>query len=197
MSPFLIRRQQTEDGASPHDPSSPPTPHSYWFPLSLIVLACAGYIYWRRRRRYDGDFSLKSLAKLPSPSGVRLSMEDDGPASHSFVTNNASTDSLPTHALEDIPVIDNPPQDPSPVHPAHQVSSSPPLGSVFPQARLTKSSGGGGGGRGRRSARNRGPIELDDSDSSLSGEGARHATFGIGDEEEEEEEVAREHPLAL
>ncbi|OXC65544.1 hypothetical protein AYX13_05389 [Cryptococcus neoformans] len=34
-------------------------------------------------------------------TGIRLS--EDGPPTHSFITNNVSTDSLPSHALSDLP----------------------------------------------------------------------------------------------
>ncbi|KIR33517.1 hypothetical protein I352_04286 [Cryptococcus deuterogattii MMRL2647] len=47
-------------------------------------------------------------------TGIRLS--EDGPPTHSFITNNVSTDSLPIHALSDLPELS---------HCVEQLSASP------------------------------------------------------------------------
>ena len=44
----IRRRDEDPDMQIPADPTAP---SSYWFPLLLIILACAGYIVWRRRER--------------------------------------------------------------------------------------------------------------------------------------------------
>lgn len=43
----LYRRDDSD--ASPTEPVSP---SSYWFPLFVIILACGGFLVWRRR---NGD----------------------------------------------------------------------------------------------------------------------------------------------
>ena len=136
------------------------------------------------------------------------------PAATSFIMNNGSNESLPSHALSDLPVL---PQsrgsDPLsgesslPVHPALQSHSTSPIPSytpplAFPSTRFSR--GGPKEGSllngqsgltgsksvasslkgGRRSHRNRGPVERADEDSSNSE--AEQNKFGIGSDEEED-----------
>ncbi|ORY31966.1 hypothetical protein BCR39DRAFT_524837 [Naematelia encephala] len=178
------------------DAGRPPSVGSYLFPLLFVILACSGFLYWRRRQRgATKGFGLQNLART-GPARVRLSMDDDGPASHSFISNNASTDSLPAHALQDLPLL---PQSQSQIqddHPARQSNPSSPIPGYTPPTRL---SGHGGllSGTGRRSARARGPVEgtdAEDEDSASDdsgGDAGAETVFGIGDEEEAE--VASQH----
>ncbi|ORX34570.1 hypothetical protein BD324DRAFT_653342 [Kockovaella imperatae] len=132
------------------DTSRPPPPGSYAFPLVLVIIICAGFLAYRRRQRAE---TFARDTSYTTRSALRLSTEE-GPSAHSFLVNNASTDSLPSHALADLPTLP-------------QVHDGLPPGSRGPEARLhsrspdqvsaQKSST-------RRSIRVRPPIE-DDSDS--------------------------------
>lgn len=101
----------------------------------------------------------------------------DQPPTHEFLSNNASTDSLP--AGVELPTV-------VPQHPAHQSQSTSPIPSFTPSSGLP---------RGRRSNRIRDPVEGgdddEDGDSEVESEG--HGAgggetragdmFGIGDDE--------------
>ncbi|KAL7418982.1 OTU protein [Cryptotrichosporon argae] len=190
MAPSLVVRDDDE---------APARVGSYVVPLLLIVLACAGYVYWRRAQRGNTAFSLDRLPSLGqlqnlANPGVRLSMEGNGPPAEVFISNNASTDSLPLHAAPDIPVLPQPDRfvdTPSPArsrspaqHPARSDSLTPlvegadPLGAgvVGDTGTVSKKETRGFGlGRGRRSQRARGPVEDSESED----------VFGIGDDDDE------------
>ncbi|ODO03393.1 hypothetical protein L198_02240 [Cryptococcus wingfieldii CBS 7118] len=94
----LIRLRDSDSDAEAARPSSI---SSYFFPLLLIILACAGYMYWRRSTRPSAPgIPLNISGERP---GIRLS--EDGPPTHTFITNNLSSDSLPSHALSDLPEL--------------------------------------------------------------------------------------------
>ncbi|KAK8854524.1 hypothetical protein IAR55_003263 [Kwoniella newhampshirensis] len=178
--------------------TTPPSPFSYFFPLLLVVSACGGFIFWRRaRRRADGGIPINLSSN--TATGIRLS--EDGPPTLSFISNNASTDSLPTHALDDLPIL---------LHHQHPARTSPSIrtasaneradgSSDFPVSRLptsttssapTSTAGRGILGRARRSTKRRqnGPVEGGEGESSESeGEGGKgDELFQIGDGEEDE-----------
>lgn len=113
------------------------------------------------------------------------------PASHSFISNNASTDSLPTHALQDLPVLARSPppalsaplRDPTQPSASSQQAASYDPSSSFPNTRFDTAGT-------RRSHIHRDPVERDDrSDDSDGSEGDTAAgdIFGIGNEDGEED----------
>nr|XP_019045013.1 hypothetical protein I302_06929 [Kwoniella bestiolae CBS 10118]OCF23943.1 hypothetical protein I302_06929 [Kwoniella bestiolae CBS 10118] len=129
-------------------------------------MACGGYIYWRRRGHSEQQTSLPLHFPSRAPTGIRLS--EDGPPATTFTHDNASTDSLPTHALQEIPEL----QQPTPL----PYSDNHPL----PLSHLpSKASSILGIGKHRRSAKGKrkGPIE----DEEISEEEGT-SKFGIGDE---------------
>ncbi|KAL1409621.1 OTU protein [Vanrija albida] len=87
----LLPRHPTEN-------DDPPSPAEYLVLLILLVVAGVGYITWRRVKGVE-SFPLEPLA-----GPLRLSTDDDGPTSESFI-HNASTDSLPALADRDIPFL--------------------------------------------------------------------------------------------
>ncbi|WVQ71583.1 hypothetical protein IAR50_001123 [Cryptococcus sp. DSM 104548] len=100
MPSIYLRDSDSEVGST-----QPSSISSYLFPLLLIVLACAAYIYWRRSTRPSSPgIPLNISGERP---GIRLS--EDGPPTHTFITNNLSSDSLPSHALSDLPELPEPP----------------------------------------------------------------------------------------
>ncbi|WWD19345.1 hypothetical protein CI109_103804 [Kwoniella shandongensis] len=170
--------------------STPPSPFSYFFPLFVVVLACGGYLFWRRaKRRVERGIPLNFASS--SATGIRLS--EDGPPTHSFISNNASTDSLPSHALDDLPIL------PQHQHPALSQSSS--AYTDLPISRLPTNSApplaptGGILGRARRSMKTRGQVgpieggdEDEDGESSESEGGEDLFQIGDGDADGEEDE---------
>ncbi|WVQ80011.1 hypothetical protein IAT38_002112 [Cryptococcus sp. DSM 104549] len=189
LLPFAPRSEDSTDD------STPPSPHSYFFPLLLVVIACGGYIYWRRLHVRSSRPGVPLSFPSSEPAGIRLS--EDGPPTHSFISNNASTDSLPFHALTDLPTL--------PQHPA-RTSPLPSTRSDLPLPRLSShgstASGGGALGKSpsgvagfRRSmrgkGRGKGPVEGGEESTSESeeegeGEGVKTgARFEIGDGEED------------
>ncbi|KAK1926298.1 hypothetical protein DB88DRAFT_158040 [Papiliotrema laurentii] len=146
--PIVSHRAEDFD---PQIASDRPSPGSYWVPLLLVILACAGYILWRRGLRPDPrSFGLAEYSNRPA--AVRLSVDDDGvsdlclstysftadpraqlttqPASTSFIMNNDSNESLPSHALSDLPIM---PED-------HSTLASPQPPYALPDAHLQASS---------------------------------------------------------
>lgn len=59
----------------------------------------------------------------------RMERADEQPAATSFIMNNESNESLPSHALSDLPVLPDPPQSGGSLHPAYQDRPSSSLGS--------------------------------------------------------------------
>jgi hypothetical protein len=87
------------------------------------------------------------------------SLTDHKPAATSFIMNNGSNESLPSHALDDLPVLPERPDRHDrysksasanlPVHPARQNSTRSPVPSytpptIFPSAGLSRSNSGAG-----------------------------------------------------
>ncbi|WVR09319.1 hypothetical protein IAU60_006384 [Kwoniella sp. DSM 27419] len=177
---------RTRDG----DNDQPPSPLSYLFPLLLVVAACGGYLYYRRtQRRREGSIPMHFSSR--GTSGIRLS--EDGPPTHSFTHDNASTDSLPTHALDHLPDLG--------IRPTTAVPPS------IPRAMLDGTAGAGSAENplkkasparsfmGRRSTRGRGrAVEESDSEEERSAQAAN--PFGLGlDESEGERDEGDDRPL--
>ncbi|KAK6910976.1 hypothetical protein I204_02985 [Kwoniella mangroviensis CBS 8886] len=135
------------------------------------MIACGAYLYWRRRGSNRSQTSLPLNFPSRTPTGIRLS--EDGPPATTFTHDNASTDSLPTHALQEIPEL----HQPTPI--AYSDTNHP-----IP----SKAASILGIGKNRRSAKgkHKGPIEEEDDDDVESEleELAERGKFGIGDEGE-------------
>ncbi|WWC63606.1 uncharacterized protein I303_106211 [Kwoniella dejecticola CBS 10117] len=162
----------------------PPSPFSYFFPLLLIMIACGGYIYWRRVQQAGRSSRLLRMnfpISTSTSTGIRLS--EDGPPATVFTHDNASTDSLPAHALQEIPEL----QQPSPIAYSDTNPSSLPLSSL-PRAMPSKAARVLGIGKSRRSNQGRvkSPIEGDQSDEDQAAStNTRTDRFDIGDLEDE------------
>ncbi|OCF40981.1 hypothetical protein I317_05180 [Kwoniella heveanensis CBS 569] len=200
------------DDASDEPPS--PFSFSYFGPLLLVILACGGFVWYRRSRR-RGESGIPLSFAAGQPAGIRLS--EDGPPTHTFTHDNASSDSLPSHALEDLPDLNKLPRPPlSTIYSTSSTSTttSDLVSTSLPSTGLSKSGLGGiisssskrapagpAAGRagtgglvgGRRSMKARqGQIGIESSDSEGEDEtavdpGTRGQTgdpFGIGDDDD-------------
>ncbi|CAK9786243.1 hypothetical protein CC85DRAFT_285776 [Cutaneotrichosporon oleaginosum] len=72
-----------------------------WFLFFLLLGVAGGAYYWFKVRRRDTSFQLHNLGS--STNALRLS--NDGPPADEFIANNASTDSLPALAQQDVPFL--------------------------------------------------------------------------------------------
>ncbi|BEI81368.1 hypothetical protein CcaverHIS002_0205280 [Cutaneotrichosporon cavernicola] len=131
-----------------------------WFLFFLLLGAGAGGYYWFRVRRRDTSFQLHNLGS--STNALRLS--HDGPPADEFISNNASTDSLPGLAAQDVPFL--PAATAEAEAAAHGLPHAPPTPSYRDQDPLgavrkpSPSSGSGSASRdshSRRSSRNWSP----------------------------------------
>ncbi|WWC71283.1 uncharacterized protein I206_105236 [Kwoniella pini CBS 10737] len=168
----------------------PPSPFSYFFPLLLIMTLCGGYIYWHRFRRNDRTRRILPL-NFPTGTSPGIRLSEDGPPATVFTHDNASTDSLPSHALQEIPEI----QQPSPIVYSDTNSTSLPLSSL-PRSMPNKAAKVLGIGKSRRSnkVRIKSPIEGDDTDDEY--QGGRSNTFDIGEQEDSGSDDETElHPM--
>ncbi|WVQ95226.1 hypothetical protein IAU59_002321 [Kwoniella sp. CBS 9459] len=116
---------QRDNSLSLRDLDTPPSPFSfsYFVPLLLVVLACGGFVFYRRSRR-RGEIGIPLSFPASQQSGIRLS--EDGPPTHTFTHDNASSDSLPSHALEDLPDLNK--------------LQRPPLSTIYSSSSSTSSS---------------------------------------------------------
>lgn len=64
-----IYRRDGDADPDTQTPATPPSPGSYWFPLLLVVLICAGYLVWRRRNHHYGS-SLGSIGPHDPPRSL-------------------------------------------------------------------------------------------------------------------------------
>ncbi|WRT68690.1 uncharacterized protein IL334_005670 [Kwoniella shivajii] len=169
----------------PRDESEdPPSPFSYFFPLILVVLACGGYIFWRRMRsRRNLQSTLPLNFPSRTPTGIRLS--EDGPPANSFIHNNASTDSLPSHALQEIPELSEHNSLRSSPIPYTDTTNIPLPRLPNPhKTRVPSTSARLGAGRRSAKAKIKSPVEEDEE---TSDEESGKATFDIGDEDDNSE----------
>ncbi|RSH90568.1 hypothetical protein EHS25_001173 [Saitozyma podzolica] len=129
--PRLPRPPRADDSDADAD-APPPSPGSYGFPLLLVLIICAAYLWYRRKHRVSGrEFSLRHLTNRAAPAPIRLST-DDLPPTHEFLSNNASTDSLPADV--ELPTV-------VPQHPAHQSQSTSPIPSFTPSSTVPHAGG--------------------------------------------------------
>ncbi|WVF67653.1 hypothetical protein IAT40_002412 [Kwoniella sp. CBS 6097] len=198
------------------DPDTPPSPFSfsYFVPLLLVILACGGFVIYRRSRR-RGESGIPLSFPASQQPGIRLS--EDGPPTHTFTHDNASSDSLPSHALEDLPDLNKLQRPPLPTIYSSSTSTSTSEenhNSTLPSTGLTKAGYGNGAssnmnfngsgftslGRGgivgstggRRSMKARQgqtAVEPSDSEGEDAGTTGQNGNpFGIGDEDDSDDD---------
>ncbi|WWC90414.1 uncharacterized protein L201_005349 [Kwoniella dendrophila CBS 6074] len=159
------------------DDVTPPSPFSYFFPLMLIMVACGGYIYWKRMENQNRSGRALPL-NFPTPAQTGIRLSEDGPPATMFTHDNASTDSLPAHALQEIPELRQP--TPTTYFDRNSLPLSGLSNSTTDKPIITASNVGSK----RRSAKGKmkGSIEIDD-DTESEGDIGK-SRFGIGGDDD-------------